>query len=84
MTIEKSLARIESMLCELIEIAREQDGESTASVEPRGSLKRVRTNCGTSHDEADSNSTSDGIDLNSGSSMQPAYMLSLTNVRYRR
>lgn len=69
MTIEKSLARIEAMLCELIEMAREQEGESTASAEPRGSLKRVRSHCGSSPDGADSNSTSDGIDLNSESFM---------------
>lgn len=71
MTIEDSLAHIEAMLCKLIETAREQDGESTASVDPSGSLKRARSQGGTSQDGADGSLTSDGIDLNSEFSMHP-------------
>lgn len=82
MTIEKSLGRIEAMLCELLEIAREQEGEATASVDPHSSLKRVRAESGSSVDSAEDSSTSDGIDLDSESTLCSAYTPPLTTVRY--
>lgn len=71
------------MLWELLEIAREQDGESTASVDPHSSLKRVRAESGTSVDSAEGSSTSDGIDIDSESASGLARAPPLTTVRYR-
>ncbi|KZP10048.1 hypothetical protein FIBSPDRAFT_900021 [Athelia psychrophila] len=43
MTVEKSLVRIEAMLCELLQLAREDEGESTFSAGPRTTSKMTRS-----------------------------------------
>lgn len=43
MTVEKSLVRIEAMLCELLQLARDDDGESTFSAGPGLTSKTTRS-----------------------------------------
>lgn len=42
MTIEKTLVHIEAMLCEQLQLAREDKGESTFSAEPLEPAKKGR------------------------------------------